>query len=294
MKLTPKISFRLNKISLRLLIGLSLLLVSWFYPSRVSSQTQPSTLSLISWNIQNMGGTKDDAEILKIAQVLRNYDVVAIQEVTAKDPKGAQAVARLAATLNRMGAKWDYAVSMPTQSASAYQSERYAYLWKTSKVTSVGRPFLDSKLAAYCTREPYLGKFREKATNRVFYVVNFHSKKHSDHPETEIPYFLNYTQRLQTENVIIAGDFNLNEKHAVWKPFYAKGYEAALHNAPTTLQKTCKEGKYTYHAIDNFYCSKGISIGTSKPLDIVGDCSNLAITRLLSDHLPILLNFSLK
>ncbi len=47
---------------------------------------------------------------------------------------GAQAVARLADELNRKGTKWDYVISDPT-SSSAYKTERYAFIWKTSKVT---------------------------------------------------------------------------------------------------------------------------------------------------------------
>ena len=79
-----------------------------------------------------------------MASTIKDFDIVAIQEVVAKDPGGAQAVARLAEALNRMGSKWDYTISNPT-SSSAYKSERYAFLWKPSKVTKMGKAWLEKK-----------------------------------------------------------------------------------------------------------------------------------------------------
>ena len=71
-----------------------------------------------------------------MANTLREFDVIALQEVIA-GYGGAQAVARLAGELNRTGAKWDFVVSNPTQSSSPQAAERYAYLWKTSQVTKL-------------------------------------------------------------------------------------------------------------------------------------------------------------
>ena len=77
-----------------------------------------------------------------MAQTIKSFDIVAIQEVVA-GYGGAQAVARLADELNRKGAKWDYSVSNPT-SSSAYKTERYAFLWKTATVKLIGKPWRHS------------------------------------------------------------------------------------------------------------------------------------------------------
>jgi len=53
---------------------------------------QAYAVSIVSWNIQDLGRTKDDAEIQFIAEVIRDFDIIAIQEVVAVDPAGAQAV----------------------------------------------------------------------------------------------------------------------------------------------------------------------------------------------------------
>ena len=59
-----------------------------------------SSVKLLTWNIQDLGRTKDDKEILQIAKIIKNFDMIAIQEVVAKDPRGAQVVAQIVDNLN--------------------------------------------------------------------------------------------------------------------------------------------------------------------------------------------------
>src|SRR5690554_2205222 len=108
--------------------------------------------TLATWNIQHLGQSKTDEDRVFMAEVLRDFDIVAIQEVVAKHPAGAQKVAQLADELNRKGAKWDYRISNPTNSPSGYISERYAFLWKTSKMDLVGRAYLDKDLETQINR----------------------------------------------------------------------------------------------------------------------------------------------
>ena len=102
-----------------------------------------SQVKLLSWNVENLGKSKSEANIIFIANTIKDYDVVALQEVVAGDG-GAQTVAKLADELNRKGSKWDYIISDPT-SSSAYKTERYAFLWKTSKVKKIGEAWLEKK-----------------------------------------------------------------------------------------------------------------------------------------------------
>src|SRR5688572_27241993 len=100
-----------------------------------NTNTAEQTVTVCSWNLMDFGKSKSDREIVFIANTIKNYDIVLIQEVVAKDPGGAHAVARLSDALNRKGSKWDYRVSDPTSGESSYKRERYAYLWNTSKVS---------------------------------------------------------------------------------------------------------------------------------------------------------------
>lgn len=250
-------------------------------------------LAIATWNIQHLGQSKSDDEILFMAEVLRDFDIVAIQEVVAKHPAGAQKVAQLADELNRKGASWDYRISDPTKSPSVYISERYAFLWKTSKVELLGRAYLDQELETQINREPYIGKFRFKKMKQEFYVINFHSRTHKDHPELEIMHFKDYPKRLNLNTIIIAGDFNLNERHPVWDDLYQQGYNSSVRKAKTTLKRKCQLGSYLSHDIDNIYYSKAISFINSGVVDYIGDCENLEAARKISDHLPVFLEFGM-
>ncbi len=250
-------------------------------------------LTLVSWNIQHLGRTKTAEDIYAIANTLRDFDIVAIQEVVAKDPAGAQAVAKIADELNRMGSKWDYQVSDPTRSPSVYISERYAFLWKTPKVSLMGRAYLDKDLEELCYREPFVAKFKNKEDGESFFVINYHSRKFNDRPEEEIIHFLDYPERLESDRILIAGDFNLSENHAVWKPFYKKGFRNALFNQRTTLRRVCDNGAYLSHPIDNIYYFAGIRKIRSASIDLVQNCGNLKRAREISDHLPIFMEFAI-
>ena len=268
---------------------------------KLSGEDNPSadfekskSLKVASWNIRHLGRTKTPEDIYEIANILRDFDLVAIQEVVAKDPAGAQAVAKIADELNRMGAKWDYQISDPTKSPSVYMSERYAFLWKTSKVNLAPRAYLDKELEDICYREPFIGTCKLKEEITPFYVINYHGRKYYDKPEEEIAYFINYPERLGSNRVLITGDFNLDEAHDVWKPFYHKGFKSALQNQRTTLKTKCKNGNYLSHPIDNVYFTRGIKKIQAGSLDFIGTCKNLKKAREISDHLPIYIEFKMK
>lgn len=261
-----------------------------------SDNLKPSksdNLTLASWNIRHLGRTKTPEDIYEIANILRDFDIVAIQEVVAKDPAGAQAVAKIADELNRMGAKWDYQVSDPTKSPSSNISERYAFLWKTSKLSMIQRAYLDKELEDLCFREPFVAAFKKKGNSEQFYIVNYHSRKFNDRPEEEIIHFLDYRERLKSNRILIAGDFNLSAEHEVWKPFYRRGYKSALKNQRTTLKVKCKDGDYLSYPIDNIYFTPGIEMVQTGSLDFIGTCENLERAREISDHLPVYIEFKI-
>lgn len=260
----------------------------------VDSIPRFKNLTLASWNIQHLGRSKTDNEIWEMAQILRHFDMVAIQEVVAKDPAGAQAVARLVDALNRMGFQWDYRISNPTKSPSVYMSERYAFLWKTSRVAIQHRAFLDSEREDLFYREPYIAAFKSKKDNKKFYVANYHSRKYNDNPQEEIIYLLDYPERWNTPYLLIAGDFNTSETDAVWEPFYKKGFKSALKNKKTTLKRKCNDQGYLHHSIDNIYYTPQVKLHQANSVDFVGSCENLDHARGISDHLPVYIEFSLE
>lgn len=246
------------------------------------------SFTVLTWNIQDLGRTKDAAELAAMVQVMRAYDLVLIQEVVAKDPAGAQKVAALADALNRTGAQWDYRVSDPTQ-ATSQQSERYAFLWKTARLDLLGRPWLDTVLARHCYREPYVARFRlRQRPDFTFSVANFHARSHSEETRAEIRLLASLPPRFG-EPLLLGGDFNLEPPEPAWEPLHLQGYAPALPATPTTLKKACTpEGAYFNHAIDNFYLPQAaFTLLEADRVDFTGGCDHLEAARGISDHVPV-------
>ena len=250
------------------------------------------TYSIASWNIQNMGSSKNDAEIEIMANQLKNFDIVAIQELVNGQGAGAKAVAILADKLNRKGAKWDYRISDPTTGTS-HEIERYAYLWKTSKATLIGRPYLETKYADLMVREPFIAQF--KIGDEKIRLVNFHAVPQSKQPETEIKHFKFFPELYPDEILFFVGDFNLTQAHTVFNPLKKQGYAAALVNQKTSLkQERLDNGDFLSKELDNiFYHTQKITFVNSGIVDFTPLFSTLKEARTISDHLPIYLKFEL-
>lgn len=249
-----------------------------------------SQISLLSWNVENLGDSKSDSTLHFIAQQLKNYDVVALQEIVA-NPSGPQTVAKLADLLNRTGSKWDYAVSNPTAS-SAYKTERYAYLWKTARVQLVGKPWLEKKYAQEIDREPYYATFQHQ--NKQFTVVNFHAITKKMQPETEIKYFKFLPEQYPTLNLLFVGDFNCPETHTVFNPLKKMGYASVFKNQKTTLRKKCIEKDCLASPFDNiFYQGNKIKIKEKGVNLFHSFFPSLKEAQKISDHLPIWILFDL-
>jgi deoxyribonuclease-1-like protein len=289
----------------------------------ITTSVFPQSFSLLSWNIQDLGKSKTQEEISKIIDIIKDFDLVLIQEVNAKDPtaEGAQTVKKIAEKLNQNDNNWGYSVSDATNSKSAYYMEKFAYLWKTSKLKLLTIPYLDEELEEICYKEPYLAEFQIKESSHSFWVINVHSrmprnksgyqtkkskdssnyvislnwKKFEDKPEFEIKHFIDYPRRLKDDNIIIAGDFNLSEDNDVWIPLKGLGFTPATFNKPTSLKKECsKDGHYLNDSIDNiFYNSNIYGKVKSGSLDFVGECRNLISARKISDHLPVFIELNI-
>jgi endonuclease/exonuclease/phosphatase family metal-dependent hydrolase len=247
-------------------------------------------VKLVSWNIQNFGKSKSTIEINFIANTLKNYDIIAIQEVVA-GYGGAQAVAKLADELNRKGSKWDYVISDPT-SSTPYKKERYAFIWKTASVKKIGRAWLEKKYHLEIDREPFYCTFEYKKNK--FTLVNFHAITKSQQPETEIKYFKFLPAIYPDLNLLFVGDFNCPQSHTVFIPLKKMGYQSILVNQKTSLKQTVKNNIYLASEYDNmFYNSSKVNRIDKGVISFYNNFRSLKEARLISDHIPIWFEFSL-
>ncbi|MGF1558787.1 MAG: endonuclease/exonuclease/phosphatase family protein [Flavobacteriaceae bacterium] len=265
-----------------------LLFLFYFLPVTVFAQVDEITL--VSWNIQDFGQTKSNDELEEMAELLRDADIVAIQEVVSGFG-GAQAVAKLADLLNRKGAQWDYVISDPTNSPK-YVTERYAVVWKTKHIKIKNRGSLIKALDAAIDREPFLLDFY--IADKKLTLINFHSRPYDKNPEAEITALTQYINSNVSGPVILAGDFNVDEADPVFDNFKKNGYSPAVSNQKTTLKRACDGFEYRNHAIDNIFYSNTTTKTKSGVIDFVRACENLEKGRKLSDHLPVYLSIEFR
>ena len=271
----------LNKINTKIYL---LLVISFSFTTTLAQ------VKLVSWNIENLGKSKSAAEINFIANTIKNYDIIAIQEVVA-GYGGAQAVAMLADELNRKGSKWDYVISEPT-SSSEYKTERYAFIWKTAVVKKIGRAWLEKKYHLEIDREPFYCTFEYK--NNRFTVVNFHAITKKMQPETEIKYFKFLPAAYPDLNLLFVGDFNCPQSHTVFNPLKKMGYQSILVNQKTSLKQAEKNGEHLASEFDNmFYNTLKINSISTGIITFYNNFNTLKEARVISDHIPIWFEFSL-
>ncbi len=248
------------------------------------------TVTMCSWNIQNLGKSKDDRELAFIARTVKDYDLVCVIEVVA-GYGGAQAVARLHDELNRTGAKWDYAVSEPTSSFTK-GTERYAFLWKSGKLKRIGTPRLEQKYHAELEREPYF--ITLQAGEKRFTVGVFHAVPASKHPEFEIPYLARIATSTSENNVLFCGDFNCPQSNPAFQPLKSAGYSSALIKQKTTLKNKPVGTDCLASEFDNiFYPARHITALDAGIIPFYQAFQTLPEAKTISDHLPIFMRFSL-
>ena len=225
-----------------------------------------------------------------MAETLRDFDVVALQEIVAGDG-GPQAVARLAGALNRTGAKWDYEISESTNS-TPYATERYAFLWKTTKVERSKKAFLEQNFVNEIDREPFLADFLYKGD--TFTLVSFHAIPKKKQPETEIKYFKFFPGLYPEKNLIFLGDFNVPQSHTVFNPLKKMSYKPVFKGQKTTMKMKCVEEQCLASEYDNiFYDSGRTEILQSGVVLIYTSFSDMTAVRRISDHIPVWAEFDL-
>ena len=243
-------------------------------------------LRLATWNLYNFGRSKDNQEMAFIAEAVRDYDVVAIQEVST-GPPGPQAVARLVDELDRRGFDWDYRISDPTTGDGP---ERYAYVWKTSRARLVGRAWLESSLADPIDREPYMARFEDRNGGGQMLVASIHAVPRSKDPEREVRLLDRLHGRYASDHLVLLGDFNLDEDDEAFDGLYRLGYIKVLDDQPTSLRRKRRDepNGHLANEYDNIFVEAPVlRISRGGVADFTTSFETLRQARRISDHLPV-------
>ena len=182
----------------------------------VSTQRPGDKLLIASFNIQVFGTSKmAKSDVMAvIVQTIRQFDIVAIQEVRAKED---DILPKLVDALNQNGSRYNYLIG--PRLGRSVSTEQYAFVYDTNRVeydpSSVGT-FPDPTDLLH--REPFFARFRPRtnAPERAFsfWLVNIHTDP--DEVATEVTALADVFQKMRVarpdeDDVILLGDLNANE-----------------------------------------------------------------------------------
>ncbi|MFN0050324.1 MAG: endonuclease/exonuclease/phosphatase family protein [Cytophagales bacterium] len=241
------------------------------------------TIQITSWNLCNFGRSKSDLEIAFIAKTIQKTDILAIQEVSSSY-YGAQAVAKLVDELNRTGSKWAYCISEPTVGNG---SERFAYIWKTSKARLIGKAWLEKALDTLIDREPFLARFQMKSGEKML-LACLHAVPKAKEPWRECQYLYKIDSAYKADNLMIMGDFNLSESNKAFDSLKERKIVPAFRHLKTSIKMKIKNGEKFANEFDNLFIDRDlIKVKNAGRIDFTDRLQNLKEARKISDHVPV-------
>ncbi len=183
-----------------------LLSLMFLFECKQDPGSQDQSITIASWNLKNIGQSKfnDPARIDIIIDVLKKYDIIAIQEV--KDIS-LQLPQQLVAKMNEDGSNYNVVAS---DRVGRNVFEQYLFIYNDNiidVITNTGGYGIEAN--DEFAREPFFTMFR--AGNFDFYLMTIHTDP--DDVAIEIPAlrdaYLDLQYNTPSENdIILLGDFN--------------------------------------------------------------------------------------
>jgi endonuclease/exonuclease/phosphatase family metal-dependent hydrolase len=261
------------------------------------SATQPvtdygGTIKIASFNIQVFGRSKlaQPAVMEVLSDVVRRFDVVAIQEVRARED---DILPRFVRQINAGGRKYDFLIG--PRLGRSQSKEQYAFVYDTATIET-------DRLALYTVadpgdllhREPLVGSFRVRGPPPgeafTFTLINIHTDP--DEARREVDALAHVERAVRADgrgedDVILLGDLNADERQ-----FGALGLVPnitwVISGVPTNTL-----GNATYDNILFHRAATSEFTGMSGVVDLMRDYRlTLDQAREVSDHLPIWAEFS--
>jgi len=264
-------------------------------PSHSTSDTREAagdTIRVASFNIQVFGVSKlGKPHVMEIlADSVRHFDLVAIQEIRAKDQT---IIPQFVEMINADGSRYDHVLGPRLGRTSS--KEQYAFVFNTDTI-EVDRQWIYtiSDPQDFLHREPLVAAFRARAAAPdrafTFTLINIHTDP--DETDIELDALDDVFRTVQQDgsgedDVILLGDLNVDEYH-LGQLGRLPGIEALIRGVPTNTR-----GNHTY---DNIVFDRRFTIeyvGRAGVFDLMQQYGLTQDEALeVSDHLPVWAEFS--
>ncbi|MDT0618525.1 endonuclease/exonuclease/phosphatase family protein [Salinisphaera sp. P385] len=209
-------------------------------------------LTIASWNAKHLGwGEKRNWS--QSAQVIADYDFVAVQEVHGED-----GVKRLISELEQTtSTPWSYVMSRKSVGRGRY-TEDYVFLWQEQRVNFDGGAVLYLDPGDVFAREPFAARFSSedgalKWTAATVHIIYGDSKAERIEENSELDEYANWLIESVSEGtpVLIMGDFNLPPDSRGFNGL-KKTFRPAITRGATTLSSI--DGRFA-NLYDNIWLS---------------------------------------
>jgi endonuclease/exonuclease/phosphatase family metal-dependent hydrolase len=250
-------------------------------------------LTIASYNIQVFGASKlNDQQVMAyLADIVRRFDLVAIQEIRTQDDQHMPQFLRM---INATGRRYHYVVGPRLGRTSS--KEQYAYIYDTEVLEHHPSSALTvSDPQDQLHRPPLLSLFRTRTPNPAdgfsFWLINTHTDP--DEVPTEVDALALAFQSVQQQgwgedDVILLGDLNASPSQ-LGKLGTLPGIAYAIPGTPTNTRKT--------KSYDNVLFDRRATrefLGQASVLDVMHEYGLTQEQALkLSDHLPVWAVFSM-
>ena len=172
-------------------------------------------ITIAAFNIQVFGKSKsEDSTVMNyLAQIVRKFDVVAVQEIRTVDQNHIPSFIEL---LNQDGSNYDYLIG-PRQGRSI-SKEQYVFVYDTAKISVMDAGFVVPDEEDEVHRPPVVSRFAVRATPGrtpfTFSLMNIHTDPDEVAQEVDaLAKMYKFVQdALPEDDVILLGDLNADEK----------------------------------------------------------------------------------
>ncbi|MCA9163500.1 MAG: endonuclease/exonuclease/phosphatase family protein [Planctomycetales bacterium] len=265
---------------------------TWTAETDVPVERASDTIRIATFNLQVYGRTKADKPhvVDLLSRVLRQFDVIAVQEIRALDQ---DVLPRLVDQINAAGRQYDYVIG--PRLGRTDNKEQYAFIFDRASVEidrfqlyTVDDP--DDLLH----REPLVGWFRVRGPAAqeafTFTLVNIHTDPDEVRQELDV---LDDVFRFvlgdgrQEDDLIMLGDFNADDRHLGQLGLVSELMPAIL-ALPTTTRGTEQYDNILFSGLATTEFT-----GRAGVLDFLREY-NLTMEQALeiSDHLPVWAEFT--
>ncbi len=244
------------------------------------------TIRIASFNIQVFGNTKANKPYVmqELADIINQFDVVAIQEVRSKDQ---YLIPNFVQLINRSGRRFDHVIG--PRLGYTTSKEQYVFLYDTQKIV-VDRQsvYTIGDREKMLHRAPLVATFRTRVDPDkafTFTLVNMHTDPDEARKEMDVlaqVYKLVRRSSRGEDDIIMLGDFNVDDRHlgrlgdlpgispliaGVWtNTRQNKQYDNLIIHQPSTTEYVGRSGVFDFMRFKNLSLKQAVQVSDHFPV----------------------------